>query len=72
MIVNKISVGYVLQKFDTNTGKFVAQEFVSANEVSYEDENGNGITGWGVDVQSLMPEPEPYLPFYMVQPDDME
>jgi len=40
MIVNKITIGFVIQQFDTETSQCISQEFVSGDEVSYESENG--------------------------------
>lgn len=43
MIINKITVGFVIQKFDTESGKCVSQEFVAGDEVSYETESGEHL-----------------------------
>ena len=56
-MIKKITTGFVVQVFDDGTGQYVSQEFV-AGEVDYEPADGD----------ELMPEPEPYLPFEMVQP----
>jgi hypothetical protein len=60
MIVKKITVGFVVQKFDTKTKKFVSQEFVAGDEVTFEDEH------WEILDDN---EIEEYLPFEMVQPE---
>jgi len=72
MIINKVTVGFVIQQFDTDDRRFVGQEFVAADEVTWEnqlgerlyhdeEENAELIYGkGGVD--------EPYLNFDMVQP----
>lgn len=57
MEIHKITHGFVTQKWDAETGKFLGQEFTAGDEVEYEDENGDSI-----DEQ----EPE-YRPFDMVQ-----
>lgn len=57
MIVNKITTGFVIQKFDTETNKFISQEFVSGDEVDFEDEQGNYVDSF-----------DEYLPFDMEQP----
>lgn len=60
-IVKKITVGFVIQEYDTETGEFVSQEFVAGDQVDWEDEDGNAV-----------PEEDAYLSFEMVQPEDME
>lgn len=57
MIINKVTIGFVVQSFDTDTQSWVSQEFVAGDEVSYEDELGGPADEVG-----------PYLPFDMVQP----
>ena len=57
----KITIGYVVQKFD-ESGLPISQEFVAGDEVAYEDEDGNTV-----DVTR-----ESYLPFDMVQPEGQE
>lgn len=61
MIVKKITVGFVIQDYDTETEKFVSQEFIAGDQVDWEDEDGNAI-----------PKEDAYLSFEMVQPEDME
>lgn len=56
--IRKITTGFVIQRWDKKTGKFLGQEFVAGDEVDYEDEFGNPI-----DER----EPE-YQEFDMVQP----
>ena len=67
MLIKKITTGFVVQVFNTKTKKFVSQEFVAGDEVNVEDEMGNPIDEdedeSGID--------KCYLPFYMVQPDEM-
>lgn len=60
-IVKKITIGFVVQEYDTETGKFVSQDFVAGDQVDWEDEDGNAI-----------PEEDAYLSFEMVQPEDIE
>ena len=60
-IVKKITVGFVIQEYDTETGKFVSQEFMAGDQVDWEDEDGNAI-----------PKEDAYLSFEMVQPEDIE
>lgn len=67
MLIKKISAADVIQVFDTELNKFVSQEVVCANEVEYEDENGNPLDDDIVEATFH----KHYLPFDMVQPDDM-
>lgn len=62
-IINKITVGFVIQGFDLDTNKFVSQEFKAADDVSWEDHEGNSVKSPGTDEIA-----EPYLEFDMVQP----
>ena len=62
MIINKITVGFVVQKYDTMTDSWVSQEFVAGDQVEYENKNGEAVN------PEIMGEPEPYLGFDMVQP----
>lgn len=66
MIINKITTGFVIQSFDTNTQKFTEQRFVAGDEVIWEKENGDSLNEnevhWKKEVD------EPYLPFDMIQP----
>jgi len=61
MIINKVTVGYVTQRFDTKTQKFIGQEFTAADEVTWEDQGGEHVDSPG-DVA------EPYLNYEMIQP----
>lgn len=60
MIVNKITTGFVIQQFDTETRQFVGQEFIAGGEVDFEDENGQPIEAF-----------DEYLPFEMKQPSEL-
>lgn len=64
MIVKKITTGFVIQEYDTETEKFVSQEFVAGDQVEYEDEEGNPVDDLTASI--------PYLSFEMVQPADEE
>ena len=61
MIINKVTVGFVVQSFDTETQKWVSQEFFAGDDVSYEDKDG-------VPTDHI----RDYLPFDMVQPSTDE
>lgn len=55
--IRKITTGFVTQRWDSETGKFLGQDFTASDEVAYEDESGNAID---------QTEPE-YRCFEMVQ-----
>ena len=57
MIVNKITTGFVIQRFNTETNKFIDQEFIAGDEVSYENVYGESVDTF-----------DEYLPFDMIQP----
>jgi hypothetical protein len=57
MIVKKITVGFVIQTFDTETRKYTGQEFIAGDQVDYEDDMENPVTPF-----------KEYLAFDMVQP----
>ena len=59
MPVNKITVGYVVQTYNTDTHTFEAQEFVAGDQVEYEDEAGETVAPF-----------DDYLPFDMTQPSN--
>lgn len=66
MLISKITVGFVIQTFNTNTRQYTNQEFVAGDDVQYEQD------GEPVDAK-LMEDGdgnEPYLPFIMQQPND--
>lgn len=58
MIVNKITTGFVIQCYDTDTKECVGQMFV-AGDVEWEKPDGTPISPIG---------DEHYQPFDMVQP----
>lgn len=60
MIINKITVGYVTQQFDTKTKRFVSQAFIAGDGVSWETEGGESTEE---------PEDAGYLPLDMKQPE---
>lgn len=61
MLVKKITTGFVVQTFDTETKKWVSQEFVAGDECVYEDADGNPADSF---------EPAGYLPYDMRQPNE--
>ncbi len=64
--INKITVGYVVQVFDTETREWESQEFIGSDDVSYEDaENGDSTdASWMENVSDL--------PLEMLQPEEIE
>jgi hypothetical protein len=65
MLVNKITVGFVTQVFDTELKRFVSQEFTAGDDVAYEDKKGEVVES---DLVKGKDGGEAYLPFHMVQP----
>jgi len=57
MILTKTTVGFVTQRFDTETGKWIDQKFISGDDVTWEDEDANTVEA-----------PDSYLSFNMIQP----
>ena len=58
--MNKVTVGFVVQDFDGETGICKSQEFIAGDDVSWEDDYGNSIK---------VPRHE-YFHFDMKQPID--
>ena len=67
MLIDKITVGFVIQTFDTETGEYASQSFVAGDDVSYEVDGKPLTPGHGLGAT-----PEPYLPFDMRQPGPNE
>ena len=65
MLIHKITVGFVTQVFDADTNRWVSQEFTAGDQVDYEDDKGESV-----DYEKVLPSPEPYLCFDMVQPEE--
>ena len=63
MIITKTIIGFVAQRYDTDTGKFLSQEFVGSDERGWENSAGDTA-----DVPNLNGV-EPYLNMEMVQPN---
>lgn len=61
MLINKITVGFVVQLWDDKNKQFIAQVFVAGDQVDYEDP----LTGENV----VAPKDMDYLQFGMVQPE---
>ena len=60
MIISKITPGFVVQTYDTKTGRCVEQSFVAGEDTSYENENGDPVD-WREEEDACQP-------FDMVQP----
>lgn len=67
MKIKKITTGFVIQTFDTEKQEFIEQEFVAGDTVDVEDETGNPI-----EDQEITGIDEKYLPFEMVQPNELD
>lgn len=63
MILNKITTGFVIQKFDTETQKFIGQSFIAGDDVQWENQEGDKVEEPGQPNTA-----DPYLPFEMIQP----
>ena len=61
--VNKITTGYVIQEFDSDTGKCLNQTFIAGDSVDWEDDCGHPIDE---------PAKSSYFPLDMIQPENHE
>lgn len=68
MIVRKLTPGFVLQEFDSETGRCLSQAFVAVEDVVWEDRQGNAISNgdFGIDLEGL------YHPMEMKQPEEAD
>ncbi|MBY0523627.1 MAG: hypothetical protein K2R98_09510 [Gemmataceae bacterium] len=68
MIVRKITTGFVVQEFDSDTGRCLSQEFVAGDQVEWEDRQGNAVSDgdFGIDLAGL------YFPLEMKQPEESD
>jgi hypothetical protein len=80
MRINKITVGYVSQTFDTDLGRFVSQEFVAGDQVDYEDQDGDPVDNDLLEVKKKVKgkkgrmktvKEEACLPLVMKQPNEL-
>lgn len=67
MIINKITTGFVIQSFDTDSQNWVDQEFIAGDQCEYETEDGNPISLQNF-LDRVVSNVEPYLQYNMVQP----
>jgi hypothetical protein len=63
MLINKITHGYVVQTYNTETGKCESQTFIAGDECEFETEDGEHF-----DIENSETELE-YQPYNMVQPN---
>jgi len=70
MIVKKITTGFVVQEYNTETKQFTSQEFVASDDVTWEDETEHVFNAKEKDSLGLgnVDTTEPYLNFEMTQP----
>lgn len=68
MIIHKCIVGTVIQKFNTETRKFIGQDFIGADDVTWEDRFGESVSHAERQKLNLCGEEEPYLNMEMIQP----
>ena len=67
MKINKITVGWVTQTYDTVRKRFLKQEFFVGDQVDFEDKDGNPV-----DLKKLkLNEKEINHSFEMIQPETM-
>jgi len=67
MLVAKVTIGYVIQVFDTDLGRFISQDFIAGDGCDYENEDGEPLESMSLlDADGK----EAYLPFDMVDPDE--
>jgi hypothetical protein len=71
-LINKIIIGFVTQQFDTETRRFVGQEFTASDNNTWERQNGDSLDLDANDDATLVcgldGKDEPYLNMEMVQP----
>lgn len=58
MIVNKITTGFVVQKYDTEKRQFISQEFFAGDGIEYEDELGNPVKPFDAYFSFEMKQPK--------------
>jgi hypothetical protein len=68
MRINKITTGFVVQTWDTERKQWISQEFVAGDRVDYEKADGTPV-----DADDIWPDmAEPYLPFEMRPPEEVQ
>lgn len=61
MIIEKITIGHVTQKFDTRTKKCIEQAFIADDDTVFENQRGDTIRPKNAN--------EYYFPLEMKQPE---
>jgi len=73
MIINKVILGFVTQRFDTETRRFVSQEFHGSDDRVWENQMGETLdlsnAKVAEQVYGLGGVDEPYLNMEMIQPN---
>ena len=69
MLINKITHGFVVQVFNTDSQQWDSQEFI-AGECEFETEDGCPINVSDF-MDRVLSRKEPYLPFEMKQPGEI-
>ncbi len=67
MIIKKITVGWVVQTFDTDNGQLVEQCFHASDQVDYENEQGESIDATEDHDPNYRMIEDLYYPFDMIQ-----
>lgn len=68
MIISKVTVGFVVQQFDTDRQDWVCQDFMASDECEYETGDGDPINVEDF-LDHVASSREPYLQYDMVQPE---
>ena len=70
MIVTKVTVGFVTQRYDTEKKRFIDQEFHAADDVTWETEDGEQKSHTCKLIRGICDTKsnEPYLNYEMIQP----
>jgi len=63
MIISKVVIGFVTQRYDTEKKQFLDQEFHASDDVNWENEMGESV-----DAPQNDNGDEPYLNYEMIQP----
>jgi hypothetical protein len=69
MRIKKVTEGYVIQVFNTETQRYESQEFVPCGLRAYYD--ADTLASADLSGMQLADGTEPYLPFDMVQPKNI-
>jgi hypothetical protein len=56
MIINKVTVGFIVQQFDTEKRKFVSQQFIAEDDHVWEHSNGDQLTNSNEDLALIYGE----------------